>query len=128
LRPGDPRTKLSEKGNFVYAKNNGAYNFVVASIRLKSVPTDGVQLTLVGMSCPKQGKTDTPIRITMNDQEIFAGNGGFPERTLTSKQYAIPAKVLKQGLNKLRIESAEPKGPIGTRPWFGIDRVELRGR
>ncbi len=128
LTPGDPKTKLCKKSNYVYAKSNGVYSFVTVSVRLKAVPAGGLELTLVGMSCPAEGKTDVPIRITMNDTQVFAGEGGFPERALTPKQYAIPAKSLKVGLNKLRIESSVKKGPTGTRPWFGIARAELRAR
>jgi hypothetical protein len=126
LNPGKADTKLCKKGNFIYAKNNGIYNHVVASVRLTSVPAGGLQLTLVGMSCPEVGKKDVPIRITMNDKEVFAGEGGFPEQKLTPQQCTIPAAVLKAGVNKLRIQNAVPKGPTGNRPWFGIERVELR--
>ncbi len=128
LAPDDPKTKRSDNGNFVYARNNSPYNSMVASVRMASVPTGGVALTLVGMSCPVKGKTDVPVRITVNDKQVLVAESGFPEGKLTSKQCTVPASALKAGINKLRIESMVPEGPIGRRPWFGVDRVEIKAR
>lgn len=120
--------KLCAKGNFVYARNNGIYSYVVGSIKLDQVPANGLDLELVGMSCPVEGQTDTPIRISVNGKEIFSGAGGFPETKLTSKDYTIAASMLKKGLNRLRIECTLAKGPTGGRPWFGIARIEMKAR
>lgn len=128
LNPGKFDTKQCEKGNFIYAKNNGIYSYVVTSIEVKQVPATGLALTIVGMSCPESGKKDVPIQISMNGKTVFAGEGDFPEQTLTERTYPIPADALKTGINTLRIECTVPRGPIGNRPWFGIARIELKTR
>jgi hypothetical protein len=56
LRLSDSKANLCEKGNFIYAKSTGVHSFVMTLIRLKSVPVDGLELRLVGMSCPNRSR------------------------------------------------------------------------
>lgn len=115
----------SEQGNYLYSKSTGHHRMKVG-VRMKSVPITGITLKLFGMSCPAQGQSDVPFKILMNDQEIFSGIGSYPEGKLNNRSFEIPAIKLQTGINILQIENTVPDGPVGNRPWFGIDQVELK--
>jgi len=50
----------------------------------------------------------------------------FPEEALERRTYLLPAEAFVAGKNRIRIENLEPEGPAGNRPWFGVEKVELR--
>lgn len=128
LAPKKSHDKYCEEGNFVYPKSTGAYNTMKASVKLDAVPAGGLTLTLVGMSCPEGDDKDLPIVVTVNGKKVFGGEGGFPEASLTPKEIAVPAEVLKAGINTMAIALDVAKGSVGSRPWFGVARVELKTR
>ena len=79
------------------------------------------------MSCPKERGEEVPIKITLNGRVIFEGAGAYPEGRLTRQEYEVPSGVLKAGVNRLTIENLLKEGRAGSRPWFGVDRVEVNG-
>ena len=66
-----------------------------------------------------------PIKITINDKPVFEGEGPFPEGKLSSQEYNVPSGALVKGENRLKIENMLKSGRRGTRPWFGVDHVEI---
>jgi len=117
---------LSEQGNYVYAKPAAPFHVMTARFRLEEVPANGVLLYVVAIACPKAGRNDVSVRITLNGQTVSEGPSGYPGDRLTARQYTVPAAALKAGVNELRIENIEGEGSLGDKPWFGVDRVELR--
>jgi len=120
------RKKVSDDGNSVYARPTGAYSRMTAWFRLDAVPKVPLALTLVGLSRPVTDKDEVPAEILVNDRRIFRGPAPFAIKGLSSHQFVMPAAALRQGENKITIRNLAPKGPVGNRPWFGIDRAELR--
>lgn len=115
---------LSEHANYVYAASNPPYD--VMSLRVKIPrPPRGLRLTVVGTIAPR-GDEPVPIEILWNETRIFAGPAPFPAVKLAPHQFTVPQEALKEGENKLTIRCTVPNGPTGNRPWFGVDRVEIK--
>jgi hypothetical protein len=125
VHPG--RKKVSDQGNYVYARSTGAHSRMTAWFRLDQPPKAPLALTLVGLSRPLTDTDEIPAEILVNKTSIFKGPAPFSIKALSSHQCAIPAAALVKGENKITIRNLAPKGPVGSRPWFGIDRIEVRG-
>jgi len=120
------RKMVSNHGNFVYASPTGELSRMSAVFDLKAVPKAPMSLTLVGLSYPAKGRNDVPAEILVNGSRIYEGPAPFTSAALTTKVFALPAGVLRKGHNTLTLRNTAPAGPTGNRPWFGIDRAELR--
>ena len=121
------RIAVSEMGNYVYGQGTQPHDRMTAWFRLAAVPERGLTLTLVGLKCPRPAGGDLAGEVRVNDQVVFAGKVALGERELTRQEVAVPAGALKVGLNAVEIRNAEPNGAAGSRPWFGVDRVEVTG-
>jgi hypothetical protein len=75
---------------------------------------------------------DTPescrVRITVNEQELLAGPNGFPEGQWGFRRFEIPNRVLHSGTNRISFANLEPKGKLGTPPWFMVARCLIVDR
>ena len=120
------RTKISDAGNYIYGVGTKPFDRIKAWFKLETVPEAGLQLVMVGLKAPEPIGGDVKGQVLVNDQPIFEDNVPFAEDKLTSHAVTIPADILKQGENTLEFRDIQPNGRIGNRPWFGIDRVELR--
>jgi len=118
------RVKLSEHGNYVYGKGSRAER-MSAWFRLEERPPADARLILLGITCPQPvgGTVNGEVRI--NDAVVFGGRMPLAERQLTRLEIAVPAALLKPGLNLVDVVNTEPRGALGSRPWFGIDSVTL---
>jgi len=115
---------VSTKGNYLYARQEKPYCMMAVLFKLERVPAKA-RLVLAGMSCPEQRGTIVPIRVALNGQTIFEGEGPFPEGKLSIQEYEIKPGLLKEGMNRLTIENLLKMGRRGRRPWFGVDRIEI---
>ena len=120
------RRKVSDHGNHLYAKPTGIYSRLLGWFRLDELPGGPLRLTLVGLSRPVKDTDEIPMEVLVNDKPVYRGAVPFSVKGLSSHMLGVPVASLRKGENKLTIQNAAPKGPIGNRPWFGIDRIELR--
>ncbi len=72
-------------------------------LHLKAVPDGAAQLVLTGQDDDKPGAVR--VRITLNGRVLLEGANPFRERGWSTERLAIPAGLLKQGENELRIET-----------------------
>ncbi|MGQ9733168.1 MAG: hypothetical protein ACUVX8_18075, partial [Candidatus Zipacnadales bacterium] len=42
-------------------------------------------------------------------------------------EWWVPAEYIHAGVNRLRVDNLELEGPLGNRPWFGVDHIILKG-
>jgi hypothetical protein len=121
------RIKLSDRGNYVYAKGSGA-DIMTARFRLEALPAVDLALSLTGITCPQPIGGTVNGEIRLNDKPIFSGRMPLAERELTVLEVVVPRAALKQGMNVLDIVNTETQGGVGGRPWFGIDHLALKWR
>ncbi|MFC1806247.1 DUF4838 domain-containing protein [Planctomycetota bacterium] len=120
------RKKVSDQGNVVYASPTGAFGRMTAWFRVEAVPKGALALTLVGLARPETDAGQIPGEILLNGTRIHSGPMPFSVKALSSLDYAVPAAALQPGENKLTVRNLAKTGRVGNRPWFGIDRAELR--
>jgi len=119
------RVKVSEVGNYVYARPNNPYDRMVAWFRMDSAPEADVALVLTGLSAPQPAGGEVPGEVRVNDHVVFTGDVPFEESKLSTHTYPVPATALKAGVNKIEVRNLAPDGHTGSRPWFALDRIEL---
>ncbi len=120
------KRKVSEQGNHVYAKPTDLYSRVSGWFRLNELPTGPLQLTLFGLSRPIKDEDLIPAEVFVNDTSVYRGSCRFSIEGLSPHQLVIPLDALTKGDNRILIQNLAPEGLLGHRPWFGIDRAELR--
>jgi len=119
------RKRVSEHGNYVYGQGTPA-DRLTGWFRLGDVPAGGLTLTLYGIKCPRPPGGEVAGEIRVNENLVFGARVPLTETGLTRWDLLVSAAALKPGLNRLEIRNTEPNGVTSNRPWFGIDRVELR--
>jgi len=72
-------------------------------LHLKAAPKGAAQLVLTAQDDDKPGAV--PVRVSLNGLVLFEGPNPFRERGWSTESLAIPAGVLRQGENELRIET-----------------------
>ena len=82
-------------------------------------------MRLVGLCYPVLEEKEVPARILVNGQPVFEGPAPFGDEALTTHELALPSGVLREGENEITILNTAPEGSVGSRPWFGVDRVEF---
>ena len=117
---------VSKVGNFVYGRGSAPYDRMTGWFALDTIPPDGLYLLAAGSKCPEPPGGEIGGRILLNDALVFDGNVPFSERELTHLEVHLPSRMLRLGTNMVDIVNTEPGGRTGSRPWFGVDRVELR--
>ena len=120
------RRRVSDDGNFVYGKGSRPYDRMTAWFQMPAVPKGPLFFRLVGLSCPKHDDPKTAGRVFVNGRQVFADDVPLPTTKLGAFEIKVPPGVFQKGLNRLEIRNVEPGGHVGTRPWFGIDRIEMR--
>ena len=120
------RIRVSEVGNYIYGAGTRPFDRIHAWFRLDTVPEKGLSVYVLGLKCPEPAGGDIKGEIRVNDGPVFTENVPFSEKELTGHTVALPAKVLKEGLNTIEIRNLQPNGKVGNRPWFGVDHIELR--
>ena len=120
------RRKVSDDGNFIYGKGARPYDRMTAWFRMVAAPTAPLFFRPVGLSCPKHDDPLTAGRVFVNGRQVFARDVPLPTTELGAFEFMVPSGVFKEGLNRLEIRNVEPGGRVGSRPWFGIDRIEMR--
>ncbi|MBT3375430.1 MAG: DUF4838 domain-containing protein [Lentisphaerae bacterium] len=120
------RRKVSDDGNFIYGKGTRPYDRMTAWFRMPDVSAAPLFFRPVGLSYPEHGDSGVAGRILVNGLQVFAGDVPLPTTALGAFEFMVPAGVFKKGLNRLDIRNVEPEGRVGNRPWFGIDRIEMR--
>jgi len=99
---------------WIYGKNTPTAE-MKAVFRLDAIPAAPARLVLTGQDDDKPGSVG--IRVCVNGTEIFSGPNGLAERGWSSRELAIPAGVLKAGMNELRI-AALNDSPAPDAGWF----------
>jgi len=122
------RIKVSDVGNFVYGQDARPHDRMTAWFRLPQVPKGGLWLNMIGLCCPVRtvGKVGAQVRI--NGKVVFADSAPFSSRELSAHQFHAPADAFRKGANRIEVRNVEPDGRVGSRPWFGIDRIEMRAK
>ena len=120
------RKKVSDAGNNVYAKPTGAYSRMTARFRLGAVPGEPLVLAFVGLSRPVTDAGQVPAEILVNGKVVYSGPAPFSIKGLSRRELTVPAAALVEGENQITVRNVAGEGPVGNRPWFGIDRVEIR--
>ena len=120
------RRPASKVGNFVYGRGTSPYDRMLGWFALDAVPPEGLYLLAAGAKCPQPIGGEISGRILVNDALVFDGRVPFSERELTSLEVRLPPRMLHAGANTIDVVNTEPGGRVGNRPWFGVDRVELR--
>jgi hypothetical protein len=120
------RKKVSDDGNNVYAKSTGAFSTMTAWFQLDAVPEKGLAVTLVGLSRPVTDDGKIPMEMLVNGKSVFRGDAPFSLTGLRPHVYEVASSLLVKGRNRITLRNLAPRGPVGNRPWFGIDRAELR--
>jgi hypothetical protein len=122
------RRKVSDDGNFIYGKGTRPYDHMTAWFRMPDLPATALFFRLIGLSCPKHDDPRIAARIVVNGHLVFADDVPFPTTELGAFEFMVPPGVFNVGLNRLEIRNVEPGGRMGNRPWFGIDRFEMRSK
>ena len=85
------------------------------ALRLEKAPRGQGRLVLTAQDDDKPGAVR--VRITVNGQPVFEGANPFVERGWSTEEFAIPAGVLKQGENEVRIATLD-QSSAADQGWF----------
>jgi hypothetical protein len=102
--------------NYLYAVPTGALSVMAADFALAAVPTGPLLLHVRAML--DDWDTPCPIRITLNETQLFAGPNGFAHREWEWKRFPIPTEALRAGSNRLEFRNTSAEGQSGMPPWF----------
>lgn len=113
---------------WIYGTNT-QYNVMQAAFVLDTLPTGAAELTIEGMDSEDRAKT--PIRITVNEVEIFNGLNPLPNDDLpietgtwTSVSFPFDPALLRTGQNTVQITNLKP-GEFSLPPFFMLDYAIL---
>jgi len=102
--------------NYVYAAPTGAYSRMKAAFELTETPSVPVMLYLYARD--DDSPHACPIRITLNEEVVFAGPSAFPGDAYAWRTYPVPNDALEAGKNMLLVENTASDGRLGMPPWF----------
>ncbi len=111
--------------NFVYAEPTGGQSRMRAQFELGSAPSGPLFLHLQARD--DDFESTCPVEILLNGTTILKGPSGFPGDNWATRKFAIPAGVLKAGINLLVIANRALEGRSGMPPWFMVARVAIAG-
>jgi hypothetical protein len=105
-----------------------------ASFDLDGTPEGAASLTIRGMDA--QDPEKSPIRITINDQEVFKGDNPLPDDFATGDfrdgegnwgtfTWDISPGVLAHGGNSLQISNEASSDIIRNPPWFMLNTAQI---
>lgn len=128
-REAGPTTYGGRTATWIYGAGTG-YDTMRAEFRAAGQPTGAAQLVIEGMDSEDRAKT--PIRIMINDTEIFNGPNPLPNDdmpietgTWTTATWPFDAALLKPGANTITISTQTP-GQFSRPPFFMLDYAEIR--
>ncbi|HEU5101828.1 MAG TPA: hypothetical protein VFU22_22560, partial [Roseiflexaceae bacterium] len=105
------------------------YSIMRASFVLKSAPSGTVTLTVEGMD--SEGRTKTPIQLSVNSTEIYNGPNPLPDDdqpletgTWASQSWTFDASLLRVGQNEISVSNLA-EGAFSRPPFFMLDYAEL---
>jgi hypothetical protein len=107
--------------NYVYAAPTGAYSRMRAAFELTETPSVPVMLYLYARD--DDSPDACPIRISLNEEVIFAGPSAFPGDAYAWCTYPVPNDALEAGENVLLVENTAREGRLGMPPWFMVARA-----
>jgi len=109
-----------------------AYSAMRALFEVQGQPEGEVELRIEGMD--SEGRSRTPISISVNDAEIYSGPNPLPDDDLpletgtwASETWRFDAALLRPGPNQITIRNLAP-GAFGGPPFFMLDYAELTYR
>lgn len=109
--------------NFVYAQPSGALSQMSCIWTMEKIPETPLFLHLT--AADDDGPEACSIRIQLNGQTLFTGKSPFPNGRWETREYPIPAAMLKKGENRLEFSNLEPVGQPGGRPWFMVTEAVI---
>jgi len=109
--------------NYVYARSTGDHASMMASFTASN--DDGANQVLHLYGRDDDGEGNCPIRIVLNDVEVFEGRNEHPSDTFGWVAYPLPPNALQAGQNTLRVENGSAEGPLGGPPWFIVARAVI---
>lgn len=115
-------SKRGRMVNYVYAKATGR-NEMSAEFYLSEIPAGGAILRIVGIN--DDLGANGGIQIVLNDRVLYDGPADFRNDDFETKEFSVPASVLKPDANALVIRMTEEKGTLGMPPWFMVSEAEL---
>jgi len=90
-----------------------------AVFHLDEAPQGAARLGMEGQDDDASGSAR--VRISVNGAAVFEGPNGFAERGWSRQEFPVPAGVLRQGDNELRISNFED----GDDRWFMVSECRL---
>jgi hypothetical protein len=124
-------------GNNVYGGRTAAWIYgtttqfstMQATFALGEQPSGLATLSIEGMD--SEGESKTPIRITVNDTEIYSGPNPLPNDDLpletgtwTTYTWRFDAALLRPGQNMISISNLAP-GAFSRPPFFMLDYAQI---
>ncbi|HEY0602373.1 MAG TPA: polysaccharide lyase family protein [Herpetosiphonaceae bacterium] len=128
---------LRSSGNTEYGGRTAAWIYgsstqfstMQATFSLETQPRGTAQLSIEGMD--SEGAAKTPIRIRVNETEIFNGPNPLPDDDLpletgtwSTYTWSFDAALLRPGQNTIRISNLA-QGTVGRPPFFMLDYAEI---
>jgi len=108
--------------NYVYAKPTGK-NTMWTDFFLDDIPTGGAVIQVRGIN--DDLGVNGAIRISLNDFVVHQGPANWRKDDFETKEFQVPASVLKKGKNTMSIRMTEEQGTLGMPPWFMVSEAEL---
>jgi hypothetical protein len=123
---------LGRPWSAVYGATSG-YGEATLTFALDDAPAGEAELTITGVDDEAGG--DSPISVTVNGVEVFAGPSPFPswEGEDTSSgpwaevSFAVPAGVLDAGGNQITVANLDPSATIDSPPYVLLSDATLTG-
>jgi hypothetical protein len=106
------------KAVWVRGRNTGAAE-MRAGFLLEEAPQAAARLALEGQDAG--GEEDARIRILVNGTTVFEGPNGFAAMGWSRREFPVPAGVLREGENEVRISDLEEEDDR----WFMISECRL---
>lgn len=107
-----------EQVNTVYAEPTGPHSVMQLELPVKRVPAAPLFVHLKARDDDAPGQCR--VALVLNGRTLFEGTNEFTSRSFTTRKFAIPDGVLREGENTLVIACHEKSGRAGWPPWFQV--------
>jgi hypothetical protein len=102
------------------------------TVSLPAAPTTEATLTITGLDDEWAGSN--PIVVSVNDVEIYSGNGPFQswdgtgqgeQAEWTTAVFTVPTGVLQAGTNEIKVANQAPTATFGAPPYILLSDAQL---
>lgn len=128
LRIFPERRQVSLRGNYAYASPHFPADRLLGWFRMEGPPPARLLVETSGLAYPAESGGAVPLELRVNGEVVHEGPAPFGERELTPARFIVPGSVLRAGDNSIELRNVSEAGPLGGRPWFGVDSLRLSVR